>query len=259
MPQGNKQLRKLTRKVVATFTDAVLASLFYGLEFATASRGSRFWEATQKSFDDLSAFNYETISRALTQLKKKGLVQTLKEASREPQITEAGRKRLESVLPKYDRERIWDGVLYLVTYDIPVEHNRDRDILREFLRKIGCGMLQESLWITPYNPKGLIGGFMEERELHGTILVSHMGRDGSIGDMDLPELLDEVYELSDLNQRYADFISICKEAGRSKSNLAFEFLSILNEDPQLPFELLSEDWVGDEAHKLFLKLTKSTI
>lgn len=151
------------------------------------------------------------------------------------------------------------GILYLVTYDIPVEHNKDRDNFRYFLGKIGCGMLQESLWVTPYNPKKLIEELVEERDLHGTVLVSHMGKDGSIGDMELPELLDRVYGLSELNERYEKFIREYEGEELTKQQAVFEFLSILEDDSQLPFELLPEDWVGDEAYGQFRKLTKRTI
>lgn len=260
MPKGSKALKKFTKSVVATFTDAMLVSVFYGLEFSTGGyKGANFWAASRKADKDLEAFNHETLARAFRHLRRRGLVQTFKESVKEPQITAAGKRRLEELVPRYDAKRAWDGILYLVTYDIPVEHNRDRNNFRYFLAKIGCGMLQESLWITPYNPKKLIEEFIEERSLHGTILVSHMGKDGSVGDMELSELLDSVYGLSELNSGYAKFISKCDSGELTKSRAIFEFLSILEDDPQLPFELLPEDWVGDEAYRLFRKITKRTI
>lgn len=255
MPKGNKKLKKYTKRVVATFTDAVLAGIFYNLEFAmSGSKGVNYWRLSQKTEKDLEDFNYQTISRAFRYIRRKGFIQVLKEKTKEPKITKAGKDRLSSILPQYDEKRTWDGIIYLTSYDIPIENNRDRNILREFLKTIGCGRLQESLWITPYNPKKLLQGFIEEKNLHGTILVSHMGKDGSVGDMELPELIENVYQLSDLNNQYAEFISNFKKRELPRSSLIFEFLSVLREDPQLPFELLPEDWVGDEAYECFLKL-----
>lgn len=255
MPKGNKELIRLTKRVVASFTDAILIGVFYSLEFATSGhKGANYWEASRKAEKDLDKFNHETIARALRYIKRKGLIQVVKEGVKEVKITEAGRSRLASLLPHYDSKRAWDGILYLVTYDIPVKHNRDRDLLRTFLKKIGCGMLQESLWLTPYNPKKLIGGFVEDRGLHGTIFVSHMGKDGSIGEIELPELLESVYRLSEINGRYIEFIGEYDAGEHSRSEILFAFLSILQDDPQLPFELLPEDWQGDRAYRIFRRL-----
>lgn len=260
MPKGSKALKRFTKGVVATFTDAMLIGIFYGLEFSTGGyKSANFWEASRKADKDLEAFNHETLARAFRHLRRRGLVQAFKESVKEPRITAEGKRRLEELVPRYDTRRTWDGILYLVTYDIPVEHNRDRDNFRYFLIKIGCGMLQESLFVTPYNPKKLIEEFIDERDLHGTVLVSHMGKDGSIGDIELPELLDGVYGLSELNERYVKFIRKCESGEFTKQQAVFEFLSILGDDPQLPFELLPEDWVGDEAYELFLRLGKRTI
>lgn len=256
MQLQKRKLKKFTKGAVSTFTDAVLATFFYGLEFATHGRGGASYSAAARSADkDFERFNSETIARALRELRRKGLVQAFKEKNKELQITEAGRARLESILPHYDPKRAWDGILYLVTYDIPVEHNKDRSLLWRFLKKIGCGLLQESLWITPYNPKKLLEEFIGERGLHGMVLVSYIGKDGSIGGMEFEELLERVYGLSELNRRYTEFIAEYRQR-YSRAQATFHFLSILADDPQLPFELLPEDWVGDEAYQIFRRTIK---
>lgn len=259
-PQRNEGLKRVTKNLISSFADAVLVGIFYGFEFASHGKGgANYWSASYRAEKDLDKFNHDTIARALRYIRRKGLVQGIKEKISQDKITENGRKRLESILPSYDSVRAWDGILYLVTYDVPVSHNKERNNLRNFLKRIGCGMLQESLWVTPYNPKSLIREFVDESHLGGTILVSQLGRDGSVGEMELPELLEGVYKLSDLNRRYQEFIENHSDGKvSSKWGLIFDFLSILEDDPQLPFKLLPENWLGDQAYNLFKKLLKST-
>ncbi len=120
-------------------------------------------------------------------------------------------------------------------------------------------MLQASVWLTPYNPKEVLREFIEERKLAGQVLISDLGEDGSIGEEDLRELVVRVYNLEDLENRYVEFIQ--KWGGKKKLNdsektrIYFAFTSILMGDPQLPFELLPEDWAGNNAYKLFRFLT----
>ncbi len=137
---------KFLEKVV----DITLVAIFFNMEaLVTKKKDWRKLEIYVK--DDLEEFNYETIKRSILYLRKKGLIQIAKEKSRLPKITEEGQKRLSSILPQYDDKRVWDKRVYLITYDLPIKKNKERNYLRFFLRRIGCGMLQKSVWITPYN------------------------------------------------------------------------------------------------------------
>lgn len=253
-----RKVRKLTGGVISTVTDLLLFATFYGFEIGFGGtksfRRSGQEKAGEQALEALSEFNSKTIKRALRTLSDKGLVQAGREALAEPKITAAGKRRLENKLPQYDSRRTWDGVLYTIIYDVPVEKNYDRDLLRDFIRRIGAGPLQDSVWITPYNPKTLIKEFANERVLHGTILVSSLGKGGTIGDMDMEELLERVYELSQLSALYERFIAEYKRGECDKLEASFAFLSILQEDPQLPFELLPDWWAGDRAYRHFLKI-----
>lgn len=252
MSSARSKVLKLTDGVLSATTDLLLAFAFYGIEFATKPTIQGAGEAMEK---DLVSLNSDTIKRALAHLKTKGLIQAVREKTLEGKITSAGKRRLRSTIPVYDSERVWDGILYLVTYDIPTVQNHLRDLLRRFLLKIGCGLLQESVWINPYNPTKLVEQFVSSRNIDGTILVSHIGKDGSIGGMALPELIEKVYKLDALNLRYADFLSEYEAAGTTDRHRAiFAYLSILRDDPQLPFKLLPDQWLGEGAYKLFRRI-----
>lgn len=167
-----KEVLKISEGVVSTAMDITLLLAFYGLEAIMkppTPKGA--WQARETAFEDLEQINYDTIKNALHHLKNKGLIQYTRETITHPQITRQGLKRLKSTIPTYDKKRVWDGKIYLVTYDIPQEQKSDREQLRYYLKEIGCGRLQNSVWITPYNPQSVLEDFIEQSELKGAVII----------------------------------------------------------------------------------------
>ncbi len=233
-----RKITKITEGVFSTLVDMSLFTIFFGIS------GDVTGKAALKMKDEI---NYDALKRSYKNLEKKGLVQVIKEKNALPKITEEGKKRLASILPKYNKNRTWDGRIYLVIYDVPKEKNKVRDYLRNYLIKIGCGMLQDSVWLTPYNPKKLIEEFIIKYKLDfDSIIISSIGKDGTVGELELTDLVVKVYKLQSLNARYNEFL---------KTKSPMDFLSVLKDDPQLPFDLLPDWWVGDEANIVFNKLT----
>ena len=253
------KVKEITDGIVGSAVDLALLSIYFSFEFATSGYSSRGWKADEKALNTLSELNYQTIKRSYRRLKQKGMIKITKQKISEelifPQITKEGKKRLESIIPQYQETRTWDDRVYIITYDLPVERNNDRDKLRNYLKKIGCGLLQKSVWITPYNPKGLIKKFVDKNKLGDElVLVSSLQKDGSVGIMSLPDLLERVYKLSDLNERYIDFISLTESERLTREQAIFSYLSILKDDPQIPFKLLPYDWKGDKAYQFFKRI-----
>lgn len=248
--------------VLATVIDLVLLAIIYGFEVSTAGYGSpKVWRAADEAFEKASelAIDKETIKRAIYKATHKKWIRRQKKGRLYWQITEEGKKRFGSIVPQYDEKRIWDGRLFLITYDIPETKRNDREVLREYLKKIGCGMLQASVWLTLYNPTGVLKDFIKERDLAGAVIVSDIGKDGSIGEEDLDDLISRIYKLEDLNERYERFIYEVKRGELGKAQIVFKFLSILADDPQLPFELLPYNWQGKKAYNIFPKKKAAAI
>lgn len=240
-------------------------AFFFNLLGSTpTSRGA--WQAYSETLADLAEFkedeeglNLYPLKRAFYRLKSKGLVALLKEELVvKPKITTAGRKRLAAVLPFYDEERTWDGRVYIVTYDVPEDQRSDRELLREYLKRLGAGQLQLSVFVTPYNPKEALRDFLEEKKLKARVIVSDLGEDGNIGDKDLKDLLVEVYHLKDLNKRYLEFIrrwdGVADLDLGERNEAIFSFLSILGDDSQLPFKFLPKGWQGVKAYQVFKEI-----
>ncbi|MBL7159581.1 CRISPR-associated endonuclease Cas2 [Candidatus Microgenomates bacterium] len=252
-------LKEKSEGILSNLTDALLWTTFFTIY--PSSYGRAGWEKSQAADNLLSEVNYQSIKVTFYNLKKKGLVDYVRGKTLEPKITSEGKERLASLTPKYHEKRTWSGRVYLVTYDIPEKKRGDRDKLRSLLVKLGCGQLQASVYLSPFNPKGALKEFIEERELSGWIIISDIGKDGSVGGKSLQSLIIEVYSLEVLNERYNNFIRKYEKGfGQADlSELAFSFYSILVDDPQLPFELLPYWWKGNRAYRLFKRLAVNKI
>ena len=239
-----------TEGVFSTMIDATLWLVVYTSSMSVPQSSiGQLWRAEHAADEFLSSINYETIKRSIAEARRRGLLRSGKRVRKTwPQITEAGKRRLASALPKYEQTRPWDGRMYLVTYDIPEKQKGDRDLLRESMRILGCGKLQESVYVTPYDPREIVAEYVRTHHLSGTIVVSDIGKDGSVGNETLKELVYRVYALDQLNERYEEWL---REASGSSVDrwLAVAYFSILRDDPQLPFALLPKWWKGDEAYK----------
>ncbi|PIP51850.1 hypothetical protein COX59_01400 [Candidatus Beckwithbacteria bacterium CG_4_10_14_0_2_um_filter_47_25] len=195
------------------------------------------------------SFTEPKIKQVYYQLKQKGLIDYVRGSLLAPQITDQGRKRIASILPNYLESRPWDKHLYLISYDIPELKKVERNRLRRLLKTVGCGLLQESVWLTPYNPKIILEEFVAKNDLIGLVLVSDLGKNGSIGEEDNRGLVARVYQLDELNRRYWEFLDRWK-GKELQSETVPHFFSILQDDPQLPFDLLPDDWLGEQAWEL---------
>ena len=255
------KLLQATEGLVATATDLDL--FFTILPFALPGAythgqvARRVEDVTSLISEDL---NYRTIKNTIKKLVEAGLiVKQSRRSALEIAITKLGRERMNAIIPTYQQDRPWDGHLYLVSYDIPAKPNHKRAMLREYLRRIGSVLLQESLWLTPYNPRDLIGDFATEKKIGGSILVSKLGTDGAIGNETLHDLIARVYKLDALNERYADFLDTYgnKQKPLSLFSMTTSYLSILKDDPQLPFALYPKDFLGEKAFHLYQTLSKS--
>lgn len=255
-----EKLLQATEGLVATATDLILflTILPFSLPgaYTHGQVARRVENVTSLISEDL---NYRTIKNTVRKLIAAGLVaKKTKRNALDIAITKLGRERMNAIIPTYQEDRPWDGHLYLVSYDIPAKPNHKRDLLREHLRRIGAVLLQESLWLTPYNPRDLVNDFAIEKEIGGAILVSKLGTDGAIGDETLLDLIARVYMLDALDRRYAEFIEIYSDIKIVNSfKVTVDYLSILKDDPQLPFSLLPEKFSGEKAYRLYHSLTNT--
>ena len=244
-----EQIIELSKGVLNTALDLSLFVVAFGIQsYSVGSGKTDFFKALENSGDFVNVIRKNYLKRASYVATKKEL---LRKNETIWELTEKGQTRLEEILPRYRTKRPWDGKIYLITYDIPENKRKDRDRLREYLKRIGCGMFQASVWLTPYDPREKLNQLTKDFQLTGFIAVSNIGRDGNVGQMSVGDLVQRVYRLDKLNERYGDFIIESQKRKMTPIETNLYFLSILKDDPQLPFSLLPEGWLGDKALKIY--------
>lgn len=254
----NKELREKIKEVSLGVLNSLIdlnlfIFAFWAQTYRVGSGKKDIFEAIEDSAEFVTTVRKEYFKRGVYQATKKGYLKKVEKEKGSWQVTELGNKRLGEILPKYNSVRPWDGRIYLVTYDIPEKRKKDRELLREYLKRIGCGMLQASVWLTPYDPKRDLAEFIKEWNLSGFIIVSDIGKDGNVGQIPIRELVKRVYYLDKLNERYRGFLEKTKARKVNAWETSCFFLSILKDDPQLPFQLLPANWFGDKAYQAFCR------
>jgi len=250
-----KKIVKISGGLVTTAADLVIITAAFagGLMIANmAARPGRSgtWKIPFQ-FTDLifNSWSRSKFRRALANSIGKGLVEKLEESYR---LTPAGRKRLQELLPSYKKSAAWDGRLWLVIYDIPEEITRKRDKFRKFLEEIGCRKVQESVWLSVKDPRKWVRLKIDSLRLQGKAIVSCLGKDGSLGEEDVIQMISRVFGLSRINDRYTRWLKSAAEVEKEGIfHHGLKFLAILRDDPVLPPELLPADWAGEKAFNLF--------
>lgn len=237
-----KMVLKISDGILSSLTDLVLWNLFYFVEISPLGHPTNLRKAEYLAHKNLEYFNYQTLKRAFYNAKSRGWIKE------DLTLTNEGRKRLESLTPTYFDKRKWDGNWHLVSYDIPEKRKRDRDILRENLKRLGFGEMHASLWISPFNFLGEVEKIVKEWRISPFVILAISNK---VGRQESRVLANKVWKMDSLNRFYRSIIE--RSQKESAEDLVFKYLIVLRKDPQLPSELLPEDWLGEEAHSIFKK------
>lgn len=242
----SKKVLRITERMFSSLTDLVLWSLFYFVEISPLGHPGDLGNAEFSAHRNLEKFNSETIKRAFYNAKSRGWIKE------DLTLTKEGKERLQNLIPTYFGKRKWDGNWYLVSYDIPEKRRTDRQIFRENLKRLGFGEMHASLWISPFNFLGDVEKIIEEYQLSPFVILAISDK---VGKEESRVLANKIWKLDKLNQSYKEILKRIKK--EPEENLVFEYLSILEKDPQLPSEILPSDWAGKRVHSIFKKISFS--
>jgi DNA-binding transcriptional regulator PaaX len=210
---------------------------------------------SDEALDFVGTTNYDSIKSALYQLTRTGLItRSPKRLTLDATISAKGKKYIEERIPIYRSVRPWDGHVYLISYDIPTKANHKRSFLRKTVKALSGAPLQESLYMTPYNPTAEISELVATYAIPGNILISNLGIGGSVGEESLTDLVARVYDLDTLAKRYTRFLELFPLTAKPSVSAMLSYLSILHDDPQLPFELLPPNFPDKRAYDRYITL-----
>lgn len=174
-------------------------------------------------------------------------------------LTQKGFDFIKEKFPVFYGERRWEGWFYMVIFDIPEKYKVKRELFRRTLKKLKLGKLQNSIWITPFDVYDNVEIARAKLDISPDYL--HYFKTTSIIPKDLKEFSKKIWNIQEIEKKYNNFI---KNFGYIKSIEdaiigQFEYLSILNEDPQLPVEFIGKDWKGFQANEVYKKTVNSFI
>ena len=236
----SKKVLKITGGIFSSLVDLALWNIFYFYEVGPIGHPAQLRKAEFLATRNLEGFNCLTLKRAIYRARSRGWIKE------DLTLTKEGKERLEGFIPIYFGKKKWDGNWYLVSYDISERRRIIRNILRDNLKRLGFGKVHASLWVSPFNFLGEVEKIVKDYSLSPFVILAisnQLGREES------KYLANRIWKLGEINEKYQDLIQ--KTQDESLENLIFEYLAILNKDPQLPSELLPEDWLGEETYLNF--------
>ncbi|MGB9706729.1 MAG: PaaX family transcriptional regulator C-terminal domain-containing protein [Microgenomates group bacterium] len=213
-------------------------------------------------FSGFSKYERHRAANIAHQLQRSGDIEKVVDEKGEVyfRFTDKGRTRLIKDVPLLRfQKKPWDGKWRQIVFDIPERMKVKRETFRNKLKSLGFGMLQRSVYITPFDISEEIADFLEENSLEEYAVVFEMER--LTGESE-KELANAVWGLDDLHRRYLDFVTRWgeflkqpkAELLRKFEECQGEYFSILVDDPGLPRELLPDDWLSSRANEIFKTL-----
>jgi phenylacetic acid degradation operon negative regulatory protein len=165
------------------------------------------------------------------------------------------------------RNNHWDGSWNIVIYSVPEQERKARDLLRLELSWMGYGPLSNATWISPYDLTKEVEDLAERLQIKEHIQIFQAKHQEFI---DPKKIVSRCWDLGKIHQKYADFIAKYRpkleehrkrlQAGETiepsecfvaRFNLIHEYRKLPFLDPDLPQELLPENWLRPQAAALF--------
>lgn len=113
---------------------------------------SPYYQADE--YEAWKRFNIPYLKRTLERLERRELINTIEENGvKIVKITKAGKiKVLKYALDELEikKPKNWDGKWWLISYDLPKGFEKERDILRDYLRAWGFYPLHKSVFLHAY-------------------------------------------------------------------------------------------------------------
>jgi len=177
-------------------------------------------------------------------------------------LLEEGAQRIFQ--PRHDP---WDGRWHLLTYSIPESRRYLRRRLRRRLLWLGFGALNHATWISPRDLRAEVEQAVNALRVRPYVELFTAEHHGFASD---EEIVARCWNLEQLSDYYTAFVARhdppfreCQahltagdglepqECFVQRFMLVHEYRSSPYVDPNLPLELLPDDWPGERATQLF--------
>ncbi len=233
-------------------------------------RGGEAWTGSLVELMALFDVSEQSVRSALSRMSRKGWFKSRRVGNRSyysltPKSTKLLNEGAQRIFqPRADE---WDGKWYLLTYSIPEKKRHLRGKLRDRLTWLGYAPLNNATWVCPRDLGPEVENVIRSLQIEKYVdlfCADHLGFSTD------REIVARCWNLDELNKVYADFIrryeadfkkhqaqlaqGDCLEPSACfvrRFMLVHEFRTFPYVDPNLPPDLLPDDWLGDKAVQLF--------
>ncbi|MFC1952514.1 PaaX family transcriptional regulator C-terminal domain-containing protein [Chloroflexota bacterium] len=165
------------------------------------------------------------------------------------------------------KSKNWNGLWSTVVYFIPEEKRKARDRLRQELSWLGYGPLSTATWISPHDLTWEVEEIMEKLEIKEHV---QLFQSRHLGHSDARNIICRGWDLERIHKKYTDFVEEYSpklkdhqrrlQDGESiePSECFVERFKLIDEyrklpflDPDLPLEMLPDNWLRPRASALF--------
>jgi len=253
------------KKVGEAALSEILESAVFLMDFMTSSMPRKIMLA---NFEYASRPNSTKV--ALHRYVKKGYISKIgKKRSISFVFNSANRGKFfgKAVSLKFLKfQKKWDKSWKLVIYDIPERERKERIALKNFLKELGFGMVQQSCWVSPYDFRSQIYDYCLQRKILDYLCI-YKGE--FFAGKDVERLVKEAWPLESIKQEYKIIKKRLeyliedletkdiplKQRWENYADIYDSYKNVLRKDPFLPTRLLL-DWPRESIDKLIRKLSK---
>jgi phenylacetic acid degradation operon negative regulatory protein len=208
---------------------------------------------------------------ATQRLRKKGLLASGSVGGRTPELrlTNEGCEGMAACFrPENSWNRKWKGIWYMFVYDIPEKDRQYRDVLRQFLKRLRLGCLQQSVWVTPNDIRP---EFDDLREAAGVDGFAYLFEVRTVLGLPRGKVVEDAWNFDRINEIQAHY---CKVYSRNLDlllenqvglgnlvellrNELEAYRSVFEIDPLLPSALCPSGYKGRQVYALHQQIVET--
>ncbi len=214
--------------------------------------------------------NTHAFQSSVDRMRKQGLITVSKTDGSLPEL-KLTPSAISSLPPYYTPEKFWNKRWnkwwYVLMFDVPEKDRSYRDTLRKFLKKMRCGCLQKSVWVTPRDIRPDYEDLNRAAAVDSVAFLFESRTVLGFGDQ---SVVREAWDFNKLNQIHESYIQFAEEnLSRLKNENPSdeEILQLLRmdnqayaqamlTDPLLPKELHPEEYTGTLVFQIHSELCR---
>lgn len=249
-------------------TPSLVATLFGDV---VESHDREIWLGSITALLEPLGVNERLVRTAVYRLAKDNFVESTKIGRRSYyRLTEEARKKVHHYdrLIYYPSNTQWDGDWTLVFTGTKGINAKQRLRLRKELTWLGYGIIAPNVYGHPNAPISATQGILSKAGVTEQVVVLRASNYDPMYGLGTKEMVRQCFNLGKLEREYSAFIKHYRALARSMRNpgqvaqadpehcfmlrimLIHHYRRILLRDPELPAELLPDNWLGQQAQDL---------